>query len=265
MASIIPNSDHRRTIGPIRLVIRIIRLFWLLLVSLALLPLLPVIGKKRSAVFVRWWHGRLIRVFNIDVHVQGHAPQQPALIVANHSTWLDIVVLGHVFDAVFISKTEVSGWSLIGPYARSCGTLFLARGAFRTNETRKQIRTRFAERRSVILFPQGTTVASLRPTRFFPRLFSAALDNNGPVVPVAVRYSDADTPPGCHHPLVPWADSPLLSNFIDVLRLPSLQVDVTICPSINSDGHDRRTLAQASHDAIDRQLRLTERNSIAEQ
>lgn len=250
MATTTPNTSHRPFIGPLRLTLKTLRLALLLVMSVVLIPLAPLLGTRRAPALVGWWHGRLLRVLNIKVRVRGPLPRAPSLIATNHTTWLDIVVLGHVFDAAFISKAEVGRWPVIGVYARAMGTLFLSRGAHRTDDIRQQIHATFAHGRSVVLFPEGTTSATLPPRRFHARLFSAALDGGHPVLPVAMRYNDAETPSGSHHPLVPWVDARLLPNFVQIFRLPGLQVDMNICPTIGGDDHSRRSLADASHDAI---------------
>lgn len=257
MVSSAADTPYQSFIGPLRLTLKAMRLGILVVVSIVVIPLVPVLGKRRAPAVVRWWHGRLLHVLGLDIRVHGRMPQTPALIVTNHSTWLDIVVLGHVFDAAFISKTEVGKWPIIGIYARATGTLFLARGGHRTDSIRQQVHTTFANGRSVVLFPEGTTCATLPPRRFHARLFSAALDGGHPVLPMALRYSDSETPKTAHHPLIPWVGTSLSSNFSRVFRLPRVQVDITICPSIDSDGHDRRSLASASQDAISRGLGFT--------
>lgn len=241
-------------IGAWRIFIKLGRLLGLLLIALCLLPCLRLLGHKRGPATVRWLFGAVLQAMNISICIDGRIPTRPALIAANHCSWLDILVLGHVFDAAFISKSEVAGWPLVGHYARAIGTLFLSRGAHRTHETRQEIQTRFAAGHSVVLFPQGTTAAALIPEHFHARLFGAALDGNYPVLPVALRYSDSCTAPDAHHPQAPWVDTPLPAHFMQILRLSGLRVEVGICPMIDSQGHSRRGLAQASREAICRQF-----------
>ncbi len=243
------NAAAEHAIGPLQLCLRSVRFAGLLLLGLVLLPFMPLVG-ARSRQVVRWWHGRLLAIMNIQPRVCGTLPQEPALIVANHCSWLDIVVLGHVFDAAFISKAEIGGWPLVGAFARAAGTLFLSRGAYKTDETTKQIHAVFETQRNVLLFPEGTTTHALEPQRFHARLFAAAVDEQRPVVPVAIRYSDDQTAAGQHHPMVPWVNSPLWPNFKRVFRLPGLRVDIRVCAPIDSTDYDRRSLAEASHTAI---------------
>lgn len=258
MATRASHATQQVFISPLRLILKSMRLAWLILVSIVLIPIAPLLGKQRAPALVRWWYGCALRLFNVDVHIHGQIPDTPALIATNHSSWLDILVLGHVFDSVFISKAEVARWPIIGIYARAVGTLFLARGAHKTHETRDQIRATFAHQHSVVLFAEGTTSRTPQPRRFHARLFAAAIEGNHPVLPVGVRYSDANTPTGEHHPLVPWVNAPLLANFCAVFRLPRLQADIVVCPLIDSAGHNRRSIADASREAICQHLPRTD-------
>jgi len=248
------NSGSGRTLRTgdtcLRQIIKGARLAALLVLAVLLVPLAPVLGRRRSPALVRWWHGRLLRALGITVHMRGTLPETPVLIVANHSTWLDIVVLGHVLDTVFISKAEIGKWPIIGVYARSMGTLLLARGANETATTSRQIHATLAAGRSVVLFPEGTTTRTPQPRRFHARLFAAAIDADHAVLPVALRYHDSRTPHHAHHPLVPWVDMPLRTNFRHVFGLAGLQVDLNIGVAMPATGHDRRSLADASRDAI---------------
>lgn len=229
---------------------RAVRVGMLFLIALVVAPLSVFIGNKRTATITRWWYGQMLRALGIEVRIHGETLHTPALFVANHCSWLDILALGHAFGAAFISKAEVDGWPVIGTYARVTDTVFLARGAYRTGDARAQIQARFARNHSVVLFAEGTTSTSPAPTRFHARLFSVALDGRHPVLPIALRYSDATTPTGAHHPLVPWVETSLLSNFIQVFRLSGLRVDLHVCAAIAPDGHTRRSLATATRNAI---------------
>src|SRR5699024_5147424 len=123
---------------------------------------------------------------------------------------------------------EVARWPVVGAYARATDTVFLDRGGFRTSAAGEQIGQVFAANRSVVLFPQGTTSAQLPPQHFHARLFAPALATSQPVQPVALRYFDAATVSGQHQPLVPWQDASLLHNFVSLLRLRGLRVELTL-------------------------------------
>ncbi|MES1926480.1 phospholipid/glycerol acyltransferase [Salinisphaera sp. T31B1] len=193
----------------------------------------------------------MLRVLGVTLELDGQPLAGPALIVANHSSWLDIVVLGHVFNTSFVSKAEIGGWPMVGSFARAAGTLFLARGAGKTGETSAQIRQVLDSGRSVLFFPEGTTTWDPQPRRFHARLFAAAIEGGYPVMPVALRYCDDTTPADMHHALVPWVDeAPIWPHFRDLFRVHDLRAQVRVCAAIDPRGYDRRSLAEASFHAI---------------
>ena len=78
---------------------------------------------RTSPAITSWWHGRVARILRLEISTSGFRPQAPALMVANHVSWLDIIVLGHLTPTCFLSKHEVRGWPVIGWLARAAGTL----------------------------------------------------------------------------------------------------------------------------------------------
>jgi 1-acyl-sn-glycerol-3-phosphate acyltransferase len=71
---------------------------------------------------VRLWHRGCCRIAGLQVRVRGTpAVGAPTLFVANHVSYLDIVVLGSLVDAGFVAKSEVAAWPLVGLLAASDG------------------------------------------------------------------------------------------------------------------------------------------------
>lgn len=235
--------------GPIALAAKSLRFATLVLFALSMVPLVPIFG-RRTADVARWWHGLALRALGVSLRIDGTLPAQPVVIVANHCSWLDIVVLGHVFRASFVSKAEVQRWPIVGWLARAVGTLFLPRGAGQTREIGEAIRQTLADNRSVVLFPEGTTARTPIPERFHARLFATAVDEGFDVLPVAVRYSDEHTPPEQHQALVPWVNADLWPNFVGLFKLRRVTAEIRICETIRPAGFDRRGLAEASRQAI---------------
>ena len=125
---------------------------------------------------------RLFRTGRFD-----HAAQ---VIVANHASWLDILVLNALGPMTFVSKSEVAGWAGIGYLARATGTLFIARDRKQARQQEAMIRHRLAQGQRLTLFPEGTSSDGLRVLPFKPTLFAAlfATDSHRMVQPVSIRY-----------------------------------------------------------------------------
>lgn len=145
-----------------------------------------------------FWHRAALRLIGVRVHVQGETPsERPLLIVANHVSWSDIMVLGSVMQLCFIAKSEVRGWPGINILAWLQRTVFIDREKRR--DTRSQTETiaaRLVDGDAMVLFAEGTTGDGYRILPFKSALFGsvhAALKQSGidhvMVQPVALAYT----------------------------------------------------------------------------
>lgn len=181
-------ADEREAGGRLR---AIRRLALVLLFTLACLPVqalllaLPGTAKDR---FPRLYHRTMLRIIGMELRVQG-APcaAGPVLFVSNHSSWLDILVLGAILDARFVSKAEVGRWPLIGWVAKLGRTVFVSRTRGRTGDEAGEMRARLSGGESIILFPEGTTSDGARVLPFRSSFFAVA-GAAAAVQPVAVVY-----------------------------------------------------------------------------
>lgn len=199
---------------------------------------------------VRWWHERLCRIFALRVQVSGHLAS-PALLVANHISWLDIPVLGAQGPISFLSKAEVRRWPMIGWMATVAGTLFIERGAHHAPAVIAALRARLAQGTNMVLFAEGTTSDGAQVRRFLPRLFAVVQPEPGGAAmqlqPVALRYGQGPEPDA----IAPFiGDDTLIRHLVRLLRYPGLTVSVILLPPIEVRDQDRRTLADTARAAI---------------
>lgn len=211
---------------------------------------LPLYRKHMPRIST-WWYRRLLTILNIKLEVSGERPRQTVLVIANHVSWMDIIVLGSLLDAAFVSKAEVNKWPVLGTIARAIGTVFLPRGGFKTTEVAARIAERLRQRRNVVLFPQATTSAQPTPERFHARLFAAAIEYDFPVKPVAIHYMPDAQPQTGHHPWAPWVnDASLGKHLYRLLKLKQMTVRIQLCPNIEAGNYARQDLAKKTHAAI---------------
>lgn len=148
---------------------------------------------------MQWWLGRVTRILNIEVQVQGQIPHEKegaVLLVSNHVSWVDIPLIGGVTPISFLSKAEVAKWPLIGTLASKVGTLFIRRGSGDTDSVSKTIADTLRRNRSVLFFPEGTTTDGNSVKRFHSKLFRVCHHHDVTIVPVLVRYwSEEDRNP----------------------------------------------------------------------
>lgn len=194
-----------------------------------------------------WWHNRLADILGVHVTVSGYRPMPPALLVSNHVSWLDIIILGGLTHTAFLSKYEVRRWPVVGWLAARAGTLFIRRGDGQAGAISEQIAGRLRERGLLTLFPEGTTTDGREVRPFFSRLFAAALETGTDVVPVALRYH-VD---GAFDPVAPYTgNQSLVDNLLGLMRRRQTQVHVTFAQPIALRDQSRRQVAEIARKTI---------------
>ena len=96
----------------------------------------------------------------------------PTLYVVNHTSYLDIPILGSIIPSAFVSKAEVADWPFFGILAKLQQTVFIERRASRVGEQRNQLRQHLEKGESLILFPEGTSSIGLTALPFKSSFFS---------------------------------------------------------------------------------------------
>jgi 1-acyl-sn-glycerol-3-phosphate acyltransferase len=91
----------------------------------------PRLRERFTSWYFRRWSGLVMGSIGLSVRARGAPPPAPFLMVANHLSYVDILVLASRLGCVFVSKAEVRGWPLLGPICRALGTVFIDREARR--------------------------------------------------------------------------------------------------------------------------------------
>ena len=181
-----------------------------------LLVLLPGSAKN---TFARFYHRTLCWLIGLKLQVVGRAAPGATLFVSNHTSWLDVLVLGAVLDARFVSKAEVATWPLIGWVAKLGRCVFVSRSRTRTGDEADAMTTRLRAGEGLILFPEGTT-----------SVFSVA-SHAAQVQPVTVVYDRMGFLPACRRdrPLFAWyGDMETASHAWRLLRRTGTRATVVL-------------------------------------
>jgi len=142
------------------------------------------------------------------------------LFLSNHSSWLDVLVLGGVLDACFVSKAEVARWPLVNVVAKLGRTVFVSRSRGATGREADAMRAHLAAGESLIIFPEGTSNDGTRTLPFRSSLIGAA-DTARQVQPVSLVYDRLGGLPACRRdrPLFAWyGDMDIGSHFWRLAR-----------------------------------------------
>ncbi len=189
------------------------------------------------------WSKRFLELLGVTLRINGQPLQNgPLMVVINHVSWLDILVILAAQPVCFVSKAEVRHWPVIGWLATNVGTLYIertkARDALRVVH---QIAENLSAGRLIAIFPEGTTSNGKSLLPFHANLLQAAIASNSPVQAVALRFLEANGERSMSPIYV--ADDSLLSSAWRMMRAAPVTAQLDFLPSLPTDGLDRRVLA----------------------
>ncbi len=124
----------------------------------------------------------------LRLRVVGTIPQERVAIIANHRSYLDILVLSSCLRATYLSRGDVESWPLIGPVLHEVGSVFVDREELHGRARAARGLLRCLRNRSVVIFPEGTTTGELLPAEFPLGLFRLLHRAHVPIVPVTITY-----------------------------------------------------------------------------
>ncbi|MFB9235367.1 lysophospholipid acyltransferase family protein [Plantactinospora siamensis] len=249
-------------VGPVRRALRFAGLLGVLVLGLGLLPVLPLAGAAGRAAVGRRWARGVLRVLGVRLVAggAGRLPRRGALLVANHTSWLDIVAVLALAPTRMLAKREVRGWPLFGWLAAAGGTIFIDRSRPRALPgTVREVAAALRSGALVTVFPEGTTWCGVPRAgrcggsgRFRPAMFQAAVEAGAAVVPLALGYRAGDDPRGTTAAAFLGEES-LYDSLRRVLAIRDLVVSVGVAPPLYpGPAADRRNLARLAQLATPR-------------
>lgn len=197
-----------------------LRLFAYLSFTLLLMPLqaiLVAMRAKASEAFPRWYHHQCCRLLRFNIQIKGEqTAHRPTLFAANHTSYLDITILGSLIPGSFIAKAEVASWPLFGWLAKLQRTVFVDRKRHTTHHQRDELSRRLDMNQNLILFPEGTSNDGNRLKPFRSALLSVAEKNPRLLIqPVSLAYTEIHGLPmgRAFRPLLAWyGDMPMAGH-----------------------------------------------------
>lgn len=213
----------------------------------------PKLDQTSRDARVQAWAGVMLRIADIELVVNGTPPASgPVLLVANHVSWLDIVVLHAARHCRFVSKSDIKSWPLVRTLADGGGTLYLER------ESRRdalRVVVQMAERLEagdiLAVFPEGTTGDGITIKPFHANLIQAAIEACVPIQPVALQFIDASSGAVSFSPSY-VDDETLIGSIWRTLTVRGLKAVVTFGEPQAAQGQTRREWAHALREEIGR-------------
>jgi 1-acyl-sn-glycerol-3-phosphate acyltransferase len=223
----------------------------------SVLVLLPGPSKM---LFSRFYWSVMCQIVGLRVRVIGAVAEptqdgRPIVFVSNHSSWLDILVLGGRLSACFIAKDQVAGWPVIGTIARLGRTVYVRRSRASTGRERDDMGARLSGGDNLVLFPEGTTSDGSRVLPFRSAFLSVAElkvtpDGKTPIVqPISVVYDRlAGLPTGrSSRPLFAWyGDMDIGSHFWRLAQHSGLRATVLLHQPIDPAAYASRKALSAA-------------------
>jgi 1-acyl-sn-glycerol-3-phosphate acyltransferase len=234
-----------------------------LLVTLLGMPVQWLLLKLRSRAartFPNRYHRLVAALFGIHIRVLGRpVTGEGVLMVANHTSWADIIIFSAATPLSFVSKAEVARWPLFGTLARLQRSVFVERTRrSATGETRDVIRERLLAGDTLLLFPEGTSHDGNTVLPFKSALLGAAEARLASGAHVKVQpVSTAFTGLHClpmgreNRPLFAWyGDMEMVPHLWEALLAGPLDVVVQFHEPLSLDAMDRKTLAARAEQIV---------------
>jgi 1-acyl-sn-glycerol-3-phosphate acyltransferase len=232
-----------------------------LVISAALTVLTPSRRKKRlllvrnTSLFARV----TLKLLGIRVHVKHpellHKSSGGHLVIANHLSYVDVLVMSSLMPAVFITSVEMKHTLLLGTLAKFGGSMFVERR--KASGLKKEIESIahvLGQGFSVVLFPEGTTSNGERVQPFKNSLFDSAIKAKSDILPFCLRYTKVNN----RHITIDSRDSvfyyggmTFFGHLPRLLALRSVDLEVRPLETISVHAHaSRKELAAEAHNVI---------------
>lgn len=245
-------------LGPVRATLRLAGLFVVSTVTVVswLVPAAVRPFSRRAASRIRHrqmsaWARSALFLMGVRVESDGPPPPPGSLLVSNHLSYLDVLVLWSRVPATFVSKAEVRHWPVLGWAVTAAGTLYLER------ERRTAVKPmvdavaeRLALGETVVFFPEGTSSPGQELLPFRPSLFEAARAVGGRVHVASLAYATDDPTTPASETVAWWGDAPFAAHFLGLLTLPRVRARLRFAPTpVEAD--DRKEISRLARHAME--------------
>lgn len=239
-----------------------------LLVTVTLVLFLPVLftwlvrWEWWRALLVRFYFGSMRYICGIRLKVEGNVSDlRPLMLVSNHTSYLDIFILGSLLPLSFTPKKEIRSWPVVGFFCVLADCIFIERKPADMQRVQSEMAERLSKQKVIGLFPEGTTGDGFHVKKFKSGFLSLAENFNLPLQPVSLAYTHIGRTPlsADTRELVAWiGEATLVAHLMRLLSFPCIRVTATlydVMPMGNFE--DRKELAGAAEKVITEGLSKT--------
>ncbi len=245
------KRPHRQNMKRIlRTAIRAVLLVLLIVVGIFLTMLVVFFAQGYPSAWAKqMWSRWTCQIMGIKIELRGRLPSRAQLLLSNHISFLDVLVLAALQPSFFLSKSEVAKWPLIGWLARKNGTLFITRGQG-TEQAVKDIAERLKVGSTIAFFPEATTTDGKKIRRYYPHIMEAAVQANIIAQPVLLAYVVKDETTGgwvCDEDMAYVEDRSMARIIFDMLGNSRTQTIVTVLEPLSPEKYTPKAMAKLAH------------------
>jgi 1-acyl-sn-glycerol-3-phosphate acyltransferase len=247
-------------LAPLRLAVVLLHVLGGILVAAFIYPVLSRVGRNR---ITKLWSRNLLYIVGLRLVVTGE-PIEPEvaatgistnkvsgaagrLLLANHSSWIDVFAMNAVVPTRFVAKAEIGSWPLLGTLVSLAGTLYVERGRrHAVHAINQKVAERLRLGETIGIYPEGTTTDGSTLLPFHANLVQPALDVGGEIRPVALRYMQGDAPSRAAAYI---GEDTLVGSLWRIAAAPGLTVQITWLPQLTAVDN-RHAAGRAARSAI---------------
>lgn len=182
-------------------------------------------------------------IFGIKLNIKGKAPQPEFFLVSNHLSYVDIFVLFSQVRGIFVAKSDVKTWPIIGFIIRSSGILFINRERKRDiTRVNNLIAKNVNKNQGIIIFPESRTSPGVNILPFRSSLLEYPATIKLPVSYAVISYSTPQGEEDACKTVCWWADEPFFFHFFNLLKKKQINTTVTFGEQ-KVESEDRKELA----------------------
>jgi 1-acyl-sn-glycerol-3-phosphate acyltransferase len=148
---------------------------------------------KTSERMVKQWAKTSLKILSVKIDFYGQLPDEPVIIMANHRSYLDVMLILSMHPAAIVGKKELSHWPVIGQATKVARMILVDRSNAKSlMHTMAQIGKEVKNGNSVIVFPEGTTYPGPLTGIFKGGTFAVAVQHRAPILPCAIHLTDVN-------------------------------------------------------------------------
>lgn len=211
----------------------------------------PSLRWKAFSHLTKVFASALRKILSVRVIIDGNADivaSGATLIVSNHLSYLDGIILGSIFPVVYLSKKEIKSWPLVGWMASISGTIFIDRARKdKSPEYLSEILRKMNDNVNVLLFPEGTSTNGENILPFQSVFFAAPLKIRCKILPITIHYAKINNEDASkiERDKIHWYGQMPFSNHLKkMMRLKNIEAYVKLHEIIDTKGFENDTFGR---------------------